>query len=204
MALRLVTDCTIEPVSAADIHDFLKLPTTAEYTVINGMIKAARQYAENYCKRAFNPQVWQLTLDGFPSGGIELPRPPLTTDASLVAITYYDTSAALQTLASSAYSIDYETEPGILVPSTSSDDWPETNDQLNAVKIQFTCGYPYDTVGGGSTITVPESIKTWIKMRVGAMYENREAIQEGSRSRYELPRSFIDGLLDQYIIISVP
>jgi uncharacterized phiE125 gp8 family phage protein len=202
MALRLVTDCTVEPVTAQEVHDFLRLPTTADYAVINVLIKTARQYAENYCKRAFNPQVWQLTLDGFPSGGIEIPRPPMSTAAAGITITYYDSSAALQTLGSSAYVVDYESEPGIVVPSTIADEWPETNEQLNAVKIQFTAGYPYDVAGGGSTCTVPEGIKTWIKMRVGAMYENREAIQ--GTNRYEMPRSFIDGLLDPYIIIAVP
>ena len=202
MSLRLVTDCTVEPVTADEVHDFLRLPTTLDYAVINLLIKSARQYAENYCKRAFNPQVWQLTLDGFPSGGIEIPRPPLSTASSGVVITYYDSSAALQTLGSSAYTVDYESEPGLIVPSTLDDEWPETNEQLNAVKIQFTAGYPYDVAGGGSTITVPEAIKTWIKMRVGAMYENREPIQAGNR--YELPRSYIDGLLDPYIMQAVP
>ena len=198
MALRLVTDCTVEPVTADEVHDFLRLPTTNDYAVVNVLIKTARQYAENYTKRTFNPQVWQLVLDGFPSGGVEIPRPPLSSASSNVVITYYDTSAALQTLGSSAYTIDYESEPAIVAPSTLTDEWPDTNEQLNAVKIQFVCGYPYDTVGGGSTITVPESIKTWIKMRVGAMYENRESLQGGNR--YDLPRSYVDGILDQFII----
>jgi hypothetical protein len=65
--------------------------------------------------------------------------------------------------------------------------WPGTRSQAAAVALRYVAGY-------ASAAAVPESIKSWIKLQVGAMYENRQA--EGARQSYAL--GFADRLLDRY------
>ena len=48
------------------------------------------------------------------------------------------------------------------------------------------------------------SIKQWVKLRVGSMYENRESLMVGSGNFIsELPHSYVDGLLDEFVVQSV-
>lgn len=201
MIWRCIAESSVEPVSVHDCKLFMRLSTadTAEDALIEGLEKSARMVGENMTKRAFVPHTYQLTFDEFPDGGITLPQAPLSTLSNDVTITYVDSSGANQTLSGTAYSIDDRTEPGYLTPS-SDNDWPDTNDQINAVTIQYVAGYP---LSGGSP-TTPDAIKTWIKMRVASMYENREAIMVDQRAGLvELPRTFVDGLLDPYCIVEV-
>ena len=192
MALVRITDVTTdkEPVTLDEIKHHLRLSTvaTVEDDILKSYITVARQYAENETKRAFAPQTWLMTLDDFPDGGISIPRPPLTTVSTNIVITYVDTNAVTQTLAATAYFVDDQSEPGFIVEATAAE-WPDTNEQINAVKIQYVCGH---------TIC-PESAKHWIKLRVGDMYENREAI--GNVKTYKMERSHVDGLLDEFRIM---
>ena len=65
--------------------------------------------------------------------------------------------------------------------------WPAAREQINAVALRYVAGY-------ATAAAVPESIKSWVKLQVGAMYENRQA--EGSVQTYAL--GFADRLLDRY------
>lgn len=46
---------------------------------------------------------------------------------------------------------------------------------------------------------VPDGLKSWMLLRLGTMYENREALMIGERLTMQvLPNEFIDGMLDPY------
>jgi uncharacterized phiE125 gp8 family phage protein len=204
MALKRITAPSTQCVTVDEVKDFLRLQgTTSEDYLIQGFIKAAESYAENYMKRSINRQQWELRLDEFPdyderARDIELPRPPLTTVSSEVAVSYVkDTTAGDTTsVASTAYTIDYYSEPGIIYPSYDNE-WPEPREVKNAVRVTYYSGYSVPA-------NVPESIKQWVKLRVGAMYENRESLMVGSGNFIsELPHSYVDGLLDEFVVQSV-
>lgn len=198
-SLRLITDATAEPVSLADIkvHLGLSTVTTTQDSLLTGLIKGARKHGENYMKRCCLPQAWQLKLDAF-EDEIILPRAPLSSASSDVVITYLDgASGNSTTLATSCYTVDMDSEPGRITLAYNQT-WPNVYPVDNAVTINFKAGYPLDI---SSVDTCPEEIETWIKMRVGALYENREHLSD--RQAQELPRSFMDGLLDEYILIEV-
>lgn len=197
-SLRLITDATAEPVSLADLKTFIGLSTvtTAEDALLNGLEKAARKHAENFTKRALLPETWKLTLDDFPSSHIVLMRAPVI-DSSHVTITYNDyVSGDSTTLGTAYYGVATAAEPPFVFLKTSYD-WPDVWDQPGAVQVQFVAGYEVS----GTTDTCPDAIETWIKMRVKQLYEFREAMQGGNPS--ELPRSYVDGLLDPYVLIDV-
>ena len=205
MPLKLITAATANSVSVDEVKSFLRLTTssTDEDALLTAFIKVADSYCENYTKRALLRQQWELRLDMFPgtSGEIELPRPPLSTASTDVVINYIEdtTLGNTTTVDSTAYEIDYYFEPARLYPSYDNE-WPDDirDDQRNAVRITYFSGY-------ASTTYIPQDIKHWVLLRVGAMYEHREALMAGNfaNQTVELPRNFVDGLLDPYVITDV-
>lgn len=202
MTLRLVTDATAEPVSLDELKIYLRLSTatTVEDAMLASMEKAARAYAENYTQRPCLPQTFKKVFDSFPSE-IVLPRAPLSTNSTDVVITYLDAASGdSTTLSSTVYGVDTDAEPG-RVFLKDGQEWPDHWTARNAVQIQFVAGFPLSSSGADQC---PEDIETWIKMRVAAMYENREPVSVGAANGVNvIPHSFVDGLLDRHVLIDV-
>lgn len=218
----LVVAPTAEPFTIPEVKVRLDIIEPSLDEAIGDWIIAAREAAETICRRALVTQQWRMVLDEFPSPSMNvssanwygpqwgtnpgplsaarvegrtgyeifLPHPPLATVNS---VTYYDQDGALQTLSSSLYLVDNISEPARLVPAPNTA-WPATQARINAVSILFTCGY-------GNAAAVPQGIKSWMLMRIGAMYENREEIVVDKRvAAVELP--FVDRLLDRFRVVT--
>lgn len=202
-ALRLVTDATAEPVGIDELKVYLRLQATYEDEddLLTRWIREARKEAENKTRRCCLPQTWKLFLNEFESTMI-IPRAPLSTKATDVVITYLDSvSGQSTTLPSTYYTIDSDSEPGRIRLAYGSD-WPEVYPVENAVQVQFVAGYPLDTVATAQDEdTCPDGIETWIMMRVAQKYEDRKPSDD--RQRYMVDRSFVDGLLDEHVLIEV-
>ena len=151
-------------------------------------------------KRQILPAKWKLILEDFPgdTGIIELPRPPLSslacgTLSTGVTIQYYKDTTIVDdstTFPATAFAIDMGSEPGRVYPFYDNE-WPScvTDEKKDAVQISYTSGYA----------TVPESIKVWIMMKAGDLYENRGALSE--TQLYPLTHDFYMGLLDEFVIL---
>lgn len=184
MALKLITPAAELAVSLADVKAHLRVDTTDEDTLITAYITAAAELAEQATGRALMPQTWELTLDAFPEA-FEITRLPA---ASITSLKYWDVTGTQQTMGTGLYTLDSTDDfgPAYVVPVYGGM-WPVNRDQINAVALRYVAGY-------AAAANVPESIKAWIKLQVGAMYENREA--EGVVQTYAL--GFADRLLDRY------
>jgi len=150
MYLRLVTPPTIEPVTLEEVKLHLRVDGTEEDSLISALITAARQKAEEYTKRAFITQSWELALDSA-SGKVYLPRPPVQAinevilDGEIVSTENY---------ALVGQDVFYAKIP------------------LNAVNpaglvIRYTSGY------GNTATDVPQAIRQAIMMLVAHLYEHR-------------------------------
>lgn len=135
--------------------------------LIQYLIDAATEAAQEFTQRAFLEQEWELWLPGFPSTKryIQLPRPPLIEVNEVV---YLDAQGVEQLLDEySVYRVIAPTGPraakGQIVLNAGFS-WPATLAVPDAVKIRFTAGYEL----------VPEPIKQAIKIHVADLYENRE------------------------------
>ena len=64
------------------------------------------------------------------------------------------------------------------------DPWPETAGIMNAVEVTYVAGFV-------NAAAVPELLKHGIKFYVAHLYENREAVTEGSLSEVPLAVSSI-------------
>jgi uncharacterized phiE125 gp8 family phage protein len=164
MPLRKTTDATVEPVTLAEAKAHLRVSDSAQDTYIGALITAARTTCEERMQRTLIHTDWTLTLDAFPDA-IPLRMPRVV---SVTSVQYVDTNGATQTLASTEYQVDNQSEPGWIVPAYGKS-WPSTRDQANALTILYRCGY------GADATLVPMPIKQWILLQIGAMFENREA-----------------------------
>lgn len=194
MSLKLITAPAIEPITRQEaklhcriIADVADVSPHPEDTLVDGLIAAARQEAEHLTGRALITQTWELALDQF-DDSIKLPKPPL---ASVASVKYLDSAGILQTLPNTGYLLDDHSEPARLLPAYGTS-WPATRIQPNAVLIRYDAGY-------GLAANVPQAIKQWMLLQIGAMFENRESTVQGNVTSLQ----FADGLLDPFRIWSV-
>jgi uncharacterized phiE125 gp8 family phage protein len=191
MSRKLITGPAVEPILLAETKIHGRISTATDDALVGTMIAAAREEVENELGRALITQTWEKYLDAFPSA-IELFYPPVQ---SIVSVKYNDSTGALQTLDPSQYMLDDKQEPAWIVPAVGVS-WPATRDQVNAVTVRFICGY------GDDSTKVPNAIRNWMLLRVGALYENRQMVtmEAGRVNVAALPAQFIDRLLDRYRI----
>ncbi|MBN6186317.1 phage head-tail connector protein [Aneurinibacillus sp. BA2021] len=172
--MRLVSPPLVEPLSLEEAKAHLRVEHDDEDALIQGLIRAAREYCESFQRRAYVSQVWEMYFQSFPTHA-ELLRPPLL---SVESITYRDVDGVQHALSPDAYIVDTATEPGRIFIKTA----PKVAlFPASPVTVRFVAGYnPVITSEGTDFIAhVPESIKQAMRMLVGHWYENREAVTIG-------------------------
>jgi uncharacterized phiE125 gp8 family phage protein len=198
--ITVVTPPATEPLTVDEVKAYLRDEnTTSQDDVIEALIGAARQKAEQQLGRYLVTQTLELALDRFPYDHrrVSYPRrgadnlapyeillPPLQSVAS---IKYIDTTGALQTLASNQYDVDVRSRPA-RVNKAYGVSWPATREQQNAVIIQFVAGY-------GTAEQVPQCVKQWMLLQIKAGYDNRDTFLPGTTSLAQLPNEYIDNLI---------
>mgnify|MGYP001012865186 CR=1 FL=1 len=207
MPLQLVTPPAEEPVSLAEAKLHLRVDFPDEDALITSLVAAARQAAETITGRQLVTARWTLVLDSFPGPSlmgvpaglpfslpvhaILLPKCPVQ---AVIAIEYLDMGGVVQTMPPAEYTVDAACEPARVTPVFGRI-WPIALPQIGAVTVTFDAGY-------GTAASVPEGIKSWIKLRVGSLYAHREEVALLTRGKIE-PLPFIDGLLDPYKVVTI-
>ena len=192
MALTIVTEPAIEPLTLEQIESHLRLSETstgAEDGLLQIFLTAARRYCELVQGHAYIEQTWKLILDDFPSGAfIKIPRPPLM---SVTHVKSYGTGGTATTMTAGRYYVDTDSEPG-RVHLGYGESWPSTVLRpASGVEVQFVAGY------GSAASSVPSEVKQAIKLVVGHMYEHREGSDVPQMSPDWVKKSFMgaDALL---------
>ncbi len=179
MAIEIITAPTAEPISLVEAKAQLRVDGIDEDTFISSIIKAAREYCEDFQGRAYVSRVYDLWLDGWPCKDyIRILRPPLQT---LTSIKYYGTDDTEYTMAATDYFVDAKSEPARVVLAYNKS-WPSlTLRPANGVVVRFTAGYPATTaVPPDPAGNVPQKMKQAMLMLIGHWFENREAVLTGS------------------------
>lgn len=155
-----------EPITVAEAMEFCRVDEPLDNTMLERLIKSAREWAEAATGRAFVTQIWELKLPYFPRCAIELPKPPLI---EVTSIKYLDDAAVEQTWAAPNYlvtGIGAVERRGSIEPVYGVS-YPSTHPVPDAVRIVFKAGY-------GAAAVVPQGIKDALGMYVAELYQNRE------------------------------
>lgn len=146
-------------------------------------IPTAREYCEDYLGRAIAPATWEIALDAFPAGSIQLP----TAADSVSEITYVDTDGNLQTLDPSNYILDNYSQPAVVAMSATLDAWPDTQTVVNAVKVRFQPSAYTQAGDSPNSNPLPYTVLAAMLLMIGHLYENREATTFGRDATVEIP-----------------
>lgn len=161
MYQQLVTPPAMEPVTLEEAKLHLRIDGTEEDSLISALITAARQKAEEYTRRAFIAQTWELALDSA-SGKVYLPRPPIqainevTLDGEIVSTENYSLIGQ---------DVFYSRIPFRAI-------------NPDGLAIRYISGY------GSNATDVPQAIRQAILMMVAHLYEAREG--EAPQVEYEI------------------
>jgi uncharacterized phiE125 gp8 family phage protein len=154
MTVRVVAEPLQEPITLAEAKAHLRVDDTSEDALIQTLITAAREAAEDYCARSFALKTYEQVLDAFPLE-IPLPFPPVT---AVDSVSYVNPAGDTLTLHSSTYALDSESEPGWLLPAST---WPEVMEGANVVRIRYMAG------------ATPKRAKQAMLLIIGYLFENR-------------------------------
>lgn len=174
MILRRISEPSGEPLTLMEAAQHLKLADTQaqadalpDADLIKGLVTASREVVENYTNRLLRQANYELSGDMLP-GSVYIPKSPIVQ----TILVKYNSTTGEKTLDNTGYVLEGESEPAKLHINRLHDAAP----LANGAKIQFTAGYN----------EVPESLKAAMKLIIGHLYENREAVVIGA-SANEVP-----------------
>lgn len=132
-----------------------------------GYLEAAVDHAEDFLGEAVGLNTFEIALDEFPDGNIELPRGPYV---DLVSFYVGDESDGI--VDPDSYTVDDYGQRAELVPVTT---WPTVLAATNTIKIRWRAGYS-TTVEGAPRL--PKVYQQALLLLVGHFYANREDATE--------------------------
>jgi len=192
MHYALITAPANEPLTIRELASHLRIGTAEleeDEVVLATMIKAARQDVEKYTARALIDQTWELKMRGWGSACIRL---PVLAVRSITSVKYIDPDGAEQTLAADQYRLT-GAENAELIPEYGVT-WPNLRGDADCVIIRWVAGF------GSVAADVPEPVRSWMKLKIGTLYENRESATAGGAVS-TVP--YLNSLVDPYKVYSV-
>lgn len=188
MGITVITAASAEPITLAEARAQCQVDGTDHDAVLTVFIAAARAACEAKIEKALITRTVEQSFDAFPDGDILLEGMPVS---SIVSVSYTDTTGADQVLSNALYTLDAtKVHKHWLVPAYDTE-WPETRDQINAVRVRYQIGY------GATLPAALADVKMWLLMTVAYLFANREAFDTTGRSA-EIPSRFVDSLLDPW------
>lgn len=164
--VAVTTPPSTEPMSLSEAKLFLKVESsvTDDDALITSLIKAAREYCENWEGRKYITQTLTYYQDRF-SDRIVLPYAPVSAVTSVNYVASGSGQSTYTTLDSAYYKTNLSETPASITLSYGYS-WPALLATPNAVKIVYTCGY-------GSAANVPQRVILAMSLLLGEWYENR-------------------------------
>lgn len=209
---KRTTDPAVEPVTAEELDAHLRgdgVLASAEGPFLTELIQAAREYVEEYTRRALITQSYTLVLDAWPriqndigwwdgvrQGSItqgdqryvELPIGPLQ---SVTSINTYDQDNAATVFDASYYFEDTNASPGQVILNNGVV-WPIFTRSRNGIEIVYVAGY------GDAATDVPAPLRMAIKQLAAHWYENREYVKTQSDQNQAPSPLHVQSILKRY------
>lgn len=161
MPYQVITHPTTEPITLQQAKDHLKVDVSDDDDLINVLITAARQSAEQYTNRAILTQTVEEFFKCFED--IRLQRNPVQ---SVTSVTYTDTEETNQTWSDTDYSLFLTAEPAKILLKTGKSFPTDVVDRANAVKVTYVAGWTQAS-------DVPKPIIQAMLLMIAKWYDNR-------------------------------
>lgn len=180
-SITRTTQPTIEPVTLAEAKQHLRVDGHEDDAYIAGLVRAAREWVEEYLDRTLILTQWTVRGDRFPPDStdeIELPRPPMATagTATAISVTYTLEDGTTAAYSTNLFRVDRHSTPGAVKPLYGQT-WPPHRQDDNSLAITYWAGY------GANANDVPAAIRHAMLMLIGFWYENRSTVLVGSISK---------------------
>lgn len=170
--LTRTTDATLEPLDLTEAETWLRISDSHESTIVDGLIRAARQKVETDTGLALLTQTWTWTIDAIPDDGVLwVPVAPL---ASVTSVKTFDTASAETTVATSVYRVDTQGVPGRIVLKDGQS-WPSGLRPQNGVQVVFVAGWT-------SVDAIPANLVHAMRLLVAHWFAQREPVVPGTSS----------------------
>lgn len=176
MKYKITTQVDYEPVSIQEARKHLRIEPFGtplrhpDDNYVESLISVAREWCEQYLRRALATQTVTMALNSFPIDGIKLPLNPAQSVSSII---YLDKNNASQTISASDYYLD--TFDGA-VYFNEGYAYPTLSQRENSILVTYVAGY----ADGANKTPIPFPIKAAILLLVANFYENRQQDQLGS------------------------
>lgn len=164
--IQIVTPPASEPLTLAEVKEFLRVDHSDDDATLAIFITAARQLCESYTRMALLPTTFEEFFDDFPqySGDykdeIRLSRSPVS---AVTYVKYIDGNETTITANAADYKIDTISRPARISPDNG---WFGTYETINAVFVRYIAGF-------ADAASVPAPLKHGMMLVIGDMYENR-------------------------------
>lgn len=158
---QIVTPSVVEPLTLNDAKAFLRVETTADNSLIEALITAARHSAERYTNRAFISQPWKVSFPMSECGGWnQIQKSPIS--GTPVAKIWNPETEVFDTDTDAVYIPG----PGFTIIKYSQG-VEQPTDVPFGIEVTFTAGYS----------TLPPALLQALKMHVAYLYENRGDVE---------------------------
>lgn len=184
--IKVTTAPTAEPLSLQEVKEYLRVDDATDERVVQPLITAARQFAEEHMNRALMQQTFTLMLDAvidqdqplyegmrtapdlnYYKNYIVLPKSPVQ---SVTSVKTFDDSDNATTMAATKYYVDTQREPARIVLRTG-ETFPTALRVANAIEVIYVAGYT-------SAFAIPEPIRLGMLQHIAYMYEHRGDMYE--------------------------
>ena len=201
--ITVSTEPTAEPLSLQEVKEYLRVEDSTDERVVQPLIIAARQFAENYMKRSLMQQTITLFIDAltdqeeylhegmrtapdlnYYKNYITLPRSPVQ---SVTSVKTFDDNDTATTFAATKYYVDTTREPARIVLRTG-ETFPTALRVANAIEVIYVVGY-------ASAFAIPEPIRIGMLQHIAYMYEHRGDMYEAQSAP-----SLMKSLYSPYVI----
>lgn len=193
LAPVLVSAPAVSIVTVDEAKQHARIDSDIEDSLIEAKIAAVVGYLDGWSGilgRCLINQTWRIDRPAFPA--CDWIRLPLAPVSSVSSVTYYDTSDASQTLATSVYAGPFTDAIGPYLRLKWGQTWPSTYERDDAVSVTFVAGY------GAAASAVPAAIKAAALLMVGDLQEFRETAVMGVSSSDVRMSPTVDALLRPY------
>jgi uncharacterized phiE125 gp8 family phage protein len=164
MTMLLVTPPAAEPVTLAELKDYLRISSTSEDDLLTTLIATARETVEKLTGTALITQTWRLFLDDWPANGlVRIARYPV---AHIGSVTAYDPDGNATVLDANDTFLDASSRPARLYLAAQA----TALRPLNGLEVDFVAGF------GDSGADVPDGLRHAIRVLVAHWYEFRGAV----------------------------